>query len=208
MNSPQLLLIGAVLAVGVLHTIVPDHWLPIAVLARHHRWSVARTARTAALAGVGHTLSTLVIGALVWLAGALVAQRYGHAISLLSSLALVGFGVWIAISSVRELREREREPARNPGTSRSTALLLILGSSPMVEGIPAFFAAGRYGLNLILIMSAIFALSTILTYVVLCAGSAAGLQTLRLGRFERYGEVLSGAIIALVGVAFLIWPVL
>jgi hypothetical protein len=29
-----------------------------------------------------------------------------------------------------------------------------------------------------------------------------------LGAFERYGEVLSGAFIALVGVAFWIWPVL
>jgi hypothetical protein len=32
--GPQLLLIGAVAAVGVLHTIVPDHWLPIALIAR------------------------------------------------------------------------------------------------------------------------------------------------------------------------------
>jgi nickel/cobalt transporter (NicO) family protein len=29
------------------------------------------------------------------------------------------------------------------------ALLLILGSSPMIEGIPAFFAAGQYGIGLL-----------------------------------------------------------
>ena len=45
-------------------------------------------------------------------------------------------------------------------------------------------------------------------YVVLCVTSAAGLQRVNLGAFERYGEVLSGAFIALVGVAFWLWPVI
>ena len=93
-------------------------------------------------------------------------------------------------------------------TSARTALLLILGSSPMVEGIPAFFAAGKYGIGLIIVMSIVFAISTIATYMLLCVYSTAGLQRVRLGAFERYGEVLSGAFIVLVGVGFYIWPVL
>jgi hypothetical protein len=76
----------------------------------------------------------------------------------------------------------------------------------MVEGIPAFFAAAKYGVGLIIAMSVVFALSTIVTYVVLCVYSAAGLQRVRLGAVERYGEVLSGAFISVVGVAFWIWP--
>jgi hypothetical protein len=93
-------------------------------------------------------------------------------------------------------------------TSARTALLLILGSSPMVEGIPIFFAAGKYGIGLIIVMSIVFAISTIATYVLLCVYSTAGLQHVRLGAFERYGEVLSGAFIALVGISFWVWPVL
>jgi hypothetical protein len=91
-------------------------------------------------------------------------------------------------------------------TSARTALLLILGSSPMVEGIPAFFAASRYGTALIALMAIVFAASTIVTYVVLCVYSAAGLQRVNLGPLERYGEVISGAFIALVGVVFWLWP--
>ena len=87
-------------------------------------------------------------------------------------------------------------------------MLLILGSSPMAEGIPAFFAASKYGLGLIVVMSVVFAISTIATYVLLCVSSTAGLQRVRLGAFERYGEVLSGAFIALVGVAFWVSPLL
>ena len=86
--------------------------------------------------------------------------------------------------------------------------MLILGSSPMVEGLPAFFAAGKYGIGLIAVMSLVFAVSTIATYIVLCVASVAGLERVKLGSIEQYGEVLSGAFIALVGVAFWIWPVL
>ncbi len=75
----------------------------------------------------------------------------------------------------------------------------------MVEGIPAFFAASRYGLAQLAVMAAVFTLSTTATYVALCVSSTAGLQRVDLGPLERYGEILSGAFIALVGVVFLLW---
>jgi hypothetical protein len=57
-------------------------------------------------------------------------------------------------------------------------------------------------------MAVVFAVSTIVTYVALCVLSTAGLQRIGLGPVERYGEVISGAFIALVGVVFWVWPVL
>jgi nickel/cobalt transporter (NicO) family protein len=293
-----LLLVGAVAAVGVLHTIVPDHWLPIALIARERGWSRAETARAAFQAGTGHVLSTLVIGLAVWAAGVAVARRFGQFVDAASGIALIGFGGWVAYSAWRELHptaghghshshahdptdghghhqhphphdapfphEHQLAPAddrlyaplrgdaalltrhvhihRHGGaaahthwhdhfpatahpvlagfaaepplhlhrhkTTARTALLLILGSSPMVEGIPAFFAAAKYGVGLIIPMAAVFALSTISTYVLLCVQATAGLRHLRLGRFERYGEVLSGGVIALVGLIFGLWPAL
>jgi hypothetical protein len=77
----------------------------------------------------------------------------------------------------------------------------------MIEGLPAFFAAAKFGAGLIVVMSLVFAASTIITYVALCVGSTAGLERVKLGPLERYGEVLSGLFIALVGVAFWIWPI-
>jgi ABC-type nickel/cobalt efflux system permease component RcnA len=244
--SQQAILLLAVVSVGVLHTVVPDHWAPIALLARQHGWSRAHTARTAAIAGIGHTVSTLAIALLVWVAGAVLADRFGNAMSILSSFALIAFGLWIAITSWRELRAHRHGHThfghahvhRHAGglehahwhehhehdwhaiegnlalmavhehehsTSSRTALLLILGSSPMVEGIPAFFAAGRYGAGLLGVMAVLFALSTIGTYIVLCLASASGMQRLRLGKFEAYGEVISGSFIALLGAVFLLW---
>jgi ABC-type nickel/cobalt efflux system permease component RcnA len=216
---------------------VPDHWAPIALVARQQGWTREKTAGTALKAGTGHVLSTLLIAAVVWIAGVAFAQRFGHYVDTASSIALIGFGGWIAISSLIEMRSAgahtlshshshthghddhdhhhhethlhaDLMPQPKPKISSGTALLLILGSSPMVEGIPAFFAAAKYGVGLILIMSAVFAITTIATYVVLCVYSTAGLQRVTLGPLEKYGEVLSGAFIALVGIAFWVWPVL
>jgi hypothetical protein len=62
-----------------------------------------------------------------------------------------------------------------------TALLLILGSSPIVDAIRAYFAAVRFGVWLVIAMAIDFTLSTIATYVVLCVFSTAGLRRVRLG---------------------------
>ena len=50
--------------------------------------------------------------------------------------------------------------------------------------------------------------SIVATYVILCEGSVASLQRVSLGPIERYGEVLSGAFIALIGVALWLGPLL
>jgi hypothetical protein len=227
--APQLLLIGAVGAVGVLHTVVPDHWVPITLIARQRGWSRMQTARAALVAGTGHVLSTLAIAVVVWIAGVAAAQRFGHLAETLASVALVLFGGCIAVSAILEMRGghgqgHDHHHDHDHGhshdhagghshdadarTGSRTALLLILGSSPMVEGIPAFFAAGRYGVGLIVVMSLVFAAATMTTYVALCVASVAGLGRVNLGPVERYGEVLSGAFIALVGLVFWLWPVL
>ena len=206
---------AAVAGVGILHTVVPDHWLPIAVVARRRKWSRAQTARAALGAGAGHVVSTLAIGVVVWFAGVTAARHYGRLVSELSSVALIAFGGWIAFESWRELRAGTQHAhhahPHDHGNDREhdherTALLFILGSSPMVEGIPVFFAAARYGPALLAVMAIVFALATTATYVILCVYSSEALQRARFGAFERYGEVASGLFIAAIGLVFMFVP--
>jgi len=202
------LLLVAVAVIGVLHTLVPDHWAPIALLARQQGWTRRHTALTAAGAGLGHTLSTLAIGAVAWLVGVAAAQRYGHYVNIASGLALIAFGLWIAISSLREAREPEAElesevAAEAKKIATSTSIMLVIGSSPSVEALPTFFAAAKYGIYAELALAIVFTATTIGTYVATCLLSAAGLERLRIGPLERYGEVISGAFVALVGAVFL-----
>lgn len=290
MNSQALVLLSAVVAVGVLHTLVPDHWAPIVVIARQRGWSRLETVRAALVAGSGHVITTLILGAVVWAAGVEIGLRFGHLVDTVASFALIGLGLWIAVGALREMRGQAHGHSHGPhhhghthghGHAHShdhtdrrpagaatdalyapldataiavhhihihrhgrgmphlhwhdhdassahavtaelaldppahdhrhrmrpqTALLLVLGSSPMVEGLPAFFAASRYSFGFLVLMAFAFAASTIMTYVILCSVSLAGLERVRLGPLERYGEVVSGGFIAMVGLAFWLWP--
>ena len=53
MRSVVLLVVAAAV-VGVVHSILPDHWVPLAVVGRTQRWSLFRVARISALAAAGH----------------------------------------------------------------------------------------------------------------------------------------------------------
>ena len=140
----------------------------------------------------------------LWALGAAVASNYGHAISVIAAFSLIAFGLWIAYGGWKEAREatsaRVVDHAAGMGsTTGRTALILIVGSSPMVEGISAFFAASGYGAPLLAIMALVFAVATVATYVATCVGAVLGLRAASLGPFERYGELLSGTVVALVG---------
>ena len=58
-----LLLAGA--SVAIFHAILPDHWMPIALVARAQRWSMGRTTRVALWTGVGHVLGSIALGVIV-----------------------------------------------------------------------------------------------------------------------------------------------
>ena len=100
------LLVVTVAVIGVLHTAVPDHWAPIALIARQRAWSRRETALAAAQAGVGHVLTTLIIGLSVWFAGVQFAARFGGVVDTIASVALVLFGGWVALGAWRDLRKR------------------------------------------------------------------------------------------------------
>lgn len=58
-----LLLAGA--GVALVHALLPDHWMPVAVIARAQHWSMGRTGRVAVWTGVGHVIGSLALGVLV-----------------------------------------------------------------------------------------------------------------------------------------------
>ena len=49
------LAVGAI-TIGSLHSLAPDHWVPIAAVARARNWSRGRTARVAFICGLGHVV--------------------------------------------------------------------------------------------------------------------------------------------------------
>jgi nickel/cobalt exporter len=65
MSSTTPALLAAAAGVGFGHAILPDHWVPLAVLGRVRRYPLSRVARLSGLAGVAHVLVSLVLGAVI-----------------------------------------------------------------------------------------------------------------------------------------------
>lgn len=63
MNETLLLLCGTAASVGFLHTLLgPDHYLPFVAMSRVGNWSFRKTMFITVLCGIGHVLSSVVLG--------------------------------------------------------------------------------------------------------------------------------------------------
>jgi nickel/cobalt exporter len=65
MSATTPALFAAAAGVGFGHAILPDHWVPLAVLGRSRRYPLSKVARLSGLAGVAHVLLSIVLGAVI-----------------------------------------------------------------------------------------------------------------------------------------------
>jgi len=64
---PALLLAAA--GIGFGHAVLPDHWMPLAVLSRARRYPTGRVVRLSVAAGLAHVLVSLLLGGVLMLVG-------------------------------------------------------------------------------------------------------------------------------------------
>ena len=89
-------LLASALIIGLTHTALgPDHYLPFIVLGRAEGWPLRKTLRWTAICGLGHVLSSVVVGALGiglgWALGAM--ESFEGVRGELAGLALMTFGL-------------------------------------------------------------------------------------------------------------------
>jgi len=96
--SSLFFLLGAAATVAILHSILPDHWVPLAIVARTQRWSVMRVVRVSALASVGHVIASLVLGGILALIGLqfqhTLETQQGHIVGGILVLTGISFLIW------------------------------------------------------------------------------------------------------------------
>lgn len=106
-------MIGAA-TVGIIHSILPDHWVPLAVVARTQHWSLARLARVTTLAAGGHVLTSVVLGGVVALIGLQfqkeIETQQGHIVGGVLVITGVGFLIW-GLTGHGHAHEHGAEPA-------------------------------------------------------------------------------------------------
>ena len=89
-------LAGTAASLGLVHTVIgPDHYLPFIVISRARNWTLRKTLFVSFLAGLGHILSSVVLGFVGIALGIAVARLEGveSARGEIAAWLLIGFGL-------------------------------------------------------------------------------------------------------------------
>ena len=92
MNTLPALLLAAV-GIGFGHAVMPDHWLPLAVLSRTRGYRTTRVARVSLAAALAHVLVSLALGAVLVLIGLQFRGTVARHTDLAVGVLLLGTGL-------------------------------------------------------------------------------------------------------------------
>ena len=98
------LLAGTAAGLGLVHTVIgPDHYLPFIVIGRARNWTLRKTLLVSFFAGLGHILSSVVLGFVGVALGIAVARLEGveSARGAIAACLLIGFGLAYFIWGLR-----------------------------------------------------------------------------------------------------------
>jgi nickel/cobalt exporter len=97
MTSSGPALLAAAAGVGFGHAVLPDHWVPLAVLGRTRRYPLARVARLSGLAGIAHVLVSIALGAVIIVVGLQFRSTIQNAQDTIIGLVLIATGLAFAL---------------------------------------------------------------------------------------------------------------
>lgn len=227
-ESTVIVLAGTAATIGFVHTILgPDHYLPFIALSKARGWSAGRTLTITAACGVGHVLSSIVlgfvgiaIGAALFRLEAIEAFRGEVAAWFLIAFGFTYF-VWGLHRAVR-LRPHEHEHNHlggvvhthahshtgehsHPHVSRGGSLtpwvlFLVFAFGPCEPLIPlVMFPAAKGNMLDVAVVASVFGTVTVGTMLGVVLAAYHGLARLRVPTLERYAHALAGLAIFVSG---------
>ena len=231
MTKELVTLTATAASIGFFHTLVgPDHYLPFIMMAKSGKWSLFKTGCVTALCGVGHVLSSVLLG-IVGIALGLAVTKVTAVESLRGNLAawfLIAFGLVYFIWGMRRAVKRRPHTHRHghgvdadhlhvhthtdehahvhheegSGSVTPWILFIIFIFGPCEPLIPLLmYPAAKSSAFGVALVTAVFGTATILTMLALVMVASLGMNVLPLGRLERYTHALAGGTIALCGMA-------
>ncbi len=210
MTNELTILLGSAASIGFVHTILgPDHYLPFIMIGKARQWSIARTLGITAICGIGHVLSSIIIGAIGIIIGTQL-QKITWLESYRGNLAawgLIAFGLLYAIWGLRHyLRKKkkttQKEPANNLTKTTPLMLFVIFVLGPCEPLIPVLmYPAAHASTGAIIMVSTVFAVVTIGTMITTVWTGALGLSQVNLNKLQPISHFLAGIIIFASGLS-------
>jgi putative Mn2+ efflux pump MntP len=90
-------LLSTAAATAVLHTLIPDHWLPFVLVGRSRGWSASTVAFASGLAAVIHAALSILLAAVAAWIGLAAMEVVGETLERVAGVLLVLFGTGYAL---------------------------------------------------------------------------------------------------------------
>ncbi len=230
MNESIALLSATAISIGFIHTILgPDHYLPFIVLSEAKKWTTRKTMLITFLCGVGHVLSSVVLG-LIGIGVGISVNKLVKVESFRGNIAawlFIAFGLVYLVISIRNLIRKKKHShehfhrgsgphvhehnhlqehlhVHQTDVVKTTPwiLFLIFIFGPCEPLIPILmYPAAQNNISGAVIVSLLFSLVTIATMMGVVFAFKMGLSKINLKPVEKYSNVIAGAMILLSGLA-------
>jgi nickel/cobalt exporter len=230
MEGSTLLLAGTAVTIGFIHTIVgPDHYLPFIVMGEARKWTIRKTMFITFLCGIGHVLSSVLLG-FIGIAAGISLSKLEFFESFRGNIAawfLIIFGLVYMLISLRSLYRKKKhihahhhtygidhEHEHNHFSVHSHIhledkknitpwiLFLIFVLGPCEPLIPiVMYPAAENNISGVVIVSLLFSVVTVATMMSVVLAFRLGLSHINLRPVERYVNVIAGATILISGLA-------
>lgn len=222
----QVTAVPAVLAaaggVGLAHSVLPDHWLPLAMTARARRDPLRRIARLSLLAGAAHVLVSVVLGAIIIAVGLSLRSVVESRTDLIVGAVLILTGL---VSLILEATGRghhhdghdhdghsdehdghhdeardKHDDAHRP-LPHGLGLLIPFGAaaSPDLTILPVFVAAAALGAGAAIGSLIVFTVVTVATFVAFTTLAAAGSYQLTSPWLDRHANTVTALVLIVIG---------
>ena len=200
------------LALSVVHFLIPNHWMPIVVMARSERWDQGRSLRIAALAGFSHTASSIIIGVAVGALGLKLTEVSKTAMELVAPVIFLIFGIMYILAGIRDnIRDHKHrhihleEATKKKTRAAVTAIVIAMFFSPCMEIDTYFFNASLAGWQGILIVLVTYLLVTVAGIIFMVRLGLKGVEAVKLQFLEQYEKHIMGFILILMALTFYVF---
>jgi sulfite exporter TauE/SafE len=230
MDNTIFLLSVTAVSIGFFHTLLgPDHYLPFIVLSEARKWSLRKTMIITFLCGLGHVLSSVVLG-MIGIGVGISVNKLVDVESFRGNIAawlFIAFGLVYMIISFRNLyrkkththhhfhfgsddhihqhdHQEDHTHIHEKDVVKTTPwiLFLIFVFGPCEPLIPILmYPAAENNIAGVITVSVLFSVVTIATMMGVVLAFKLGLSRINLKPIERYSHVIAGAVIFLSGIA-------
>jgi len=191
----------ATILLGMVHALIPSHWLPLVAVAKTERWSKRTLAFITAVASLAHVFGTVLLGLVLGGVGLRLSQSYTNYLHLVAPVLLILFGLIYFTVNLPHHHYRERDAARTQSKVKWVivfALTMLL--SPCLEVETLFLAAGAYGLHSLLWLGAVYAVVSITAITILVLLAFQGVRLIRAEFIEHHEKRITGLVLIAVGI--------